>query len=189
MLHTLPTQTTGKSSSGLPTSIQTSGPGRGRLHICPPLSPGPGEVTTRSGCSASLPHSFSAPILPFLLRFLSLLRPPHLFSPLSLPGNGPGGRVNQRPTATLQGISALLPRRCHRLAHTHGDSQSSGRLCQLRCVASSSTQAKLCGPLPGPLAGCVPVTAVPCHLQAEPRRWGYVWGSFNHLFDEYLFSN
>lgn len=164
MLHTLPTQTTGRSS----TSIQTSGPRKGRLHTCPFFSPGPGEVTTRSGCSASLPHSFSPPILPFLLHFLSLLHPPHLFCPHTLPGNGPGGKVNQTPTATLQGISVLLPRRCHRPVHTHRDSQSLGRLCQFRCVASSSTQAELCCPLPSPRAGCVPVTAVPCHLQAKP---------------------
>lgn len=98
------------------------------------------------------PHSSAPRISLPAPNFLSLLHPPISPSPHTLPGSGPGGRVNHSHTAGISALPGPLPpRRWLRPRHTHRDPLSSGRPCQqLPCAASSSTQGELCHPLPGP---------------------------------------
>lgn len=139
----------------------------------------------RSGRSAS---GHPAPCRPPLIISLPAPASPSFLLPISPPllllaGSGPGGRVDQAPTATAatEGVSALPGPSVRGGAATHcgptGTPRALGGLAgSLERPPPAPTGAAL--PTPKPTQqGMFPVTAMQCHLQAEPRRWGCTRGA------------
>lgn len=164
-----PTPKRGRAALALSTPIQTSGPRSVRLHTHPALPPKVWghhhEVRMLCLQSRTLRLSCSAPVWDFPSFSLSCARPispPHH----TLPGTGPGGRVNQAPIAARQALpSPHQLRRCRHATQcwpTGTHRALGGRVCSLeQHPPACTTEPTQWSVSPG--------TAMQCHLQAEPR--------------------